>query len=105
MESFMGLELQTGVVIWMLVDMCTNIALYICGMQIVAKTEFMLNPFLWVFISLPADVLLCSIVYCGRCIFLIRFWQLATAFTILLNVMSGVSLTFAVSYHKKFTLR
>ena len=101
MESFLGLNLRTGVVVWVLLDLCINIALFACGISIDEKSEgfettihvFLIGP---VLVCIPGDLVLCFVAYSDKWEIYKNIWQLLYMIIILFRIISGIFMTIVV---------
>ena len=89
MNSFLGTDFRTGIIIWINVSLIINIGLFVSGMLLVDKdillttrpTDMFELPlllkitFIWVFFCILNDVILSGALYCDVGTYYANIWK------------------------------
>ena len=101
MNSFLGTDFRTGIIIWINVSLIINIGLFVSGMLLVDKdillttrpTDMFELPlllkitFMWVFFCILNDVILSGALYCDVGTYYANIWKFIASITILLHAV------------------
>ena len=109
MESFLGVNVRTLLVVCVLLDLWINITLFACGIRSDETSEgfetttyvFLIGP---VFVCIPGDLVLCLVAYSDKWVIYKNIWKLLYMIIIWFRVISGIFMTIVVIIILVFTL-
>ena len=113
MNSFLGSDFRTGIIIWVNVSLIINIGLFVSGMLLVDKeillttmpTDMLKLPmllkitFIWVFFCILNDVILSGALYFDVGKYYSNIWKCITALTLLLHAVIELYVLFKVGIY------
>ena len=113
MNSFLGSDFRTGIIIWVNVSLIINIGLFVSGMLLVDKeillttmpTDMLKLPmllkitFIWVFFCILNDVILSGALYFDVGKYYSNIWKCITSLTLLLHAVIELYVLFKVSIY------